>query len=291
MRPQVVLQYLLPHRFLSRLVLWGTRWTFAPWKNFLIDWIVRSYDVDLGEAANPDKADYRHFNAFFTRALRPGARPQPAAADAIACPADGRVSQSGAITAGRILQAKGQDFSVAELLGDDAKAAAYADGSFLTVYLSPRDYHRVHMPLAGELVETLHVPGRIFSVAPFAVTAIARVFARNERLVCHFQSGHGPFVVVLVGAMLVSGIETVWRGIEVPPYASKTIRRDYRGRGIRLGRGAEMGRFNMGSTAIVLIPARLGRFDATLQPEQAVQVGTLVGRLELSHNVTQIDNL
>lgn len=292
MRAAVALQTLLPHRFLSRLVLWATRWTWQPWKNFLIDRIVRSYHVDLTEAQNADLSTYPHFNAFFTRALKAGARPQPADSDAIACPADGRISQSGTIEAGRILQAKGHDFTCAELLGDADAASGYADGTFLTVYLSPRDYHRVHMPLAGELVETMHIPGRIFSVAPFAVESIPRVFARNERLVCHFRSEHGShFVVVLVGAMLVSGIETVWRGVEVPPYASKTTLRDYRGRGIRLERGAELGRFNMGSTVIVLLPARLGRFDATLRPQQPVRVGELVGRLEMSHNVTQFDNL
>lgn len=291
MRPTVFLQYLLPHRFLSRLVLWGTRWTFAPWKNFLIEQIVRNYGIDLAEAENSNIASYPHFNAFFTRSLKAGARPQATGADAILCPADGRISQSGTIEAGRLLQAKGQQFTAAELLGDAAAAAPYADGSFLTVYLSPRDYHRVHMPLAGELVETVHIPGRIFSVAPFAVAEIPRVFARNERLVCHFRTNQGPFAVVLVGAMLVSGIETVWRGVEVPPYASRITRRDWRGRGIHLARGAEMGRFNMGSTAIVLLPAPLGRFDPDLVPEQAVRVGGLVGRLELGHNVTQIDNL
>ena len=280
MRPLVLLQYLLPHRFLSRLVMWATRWTFAPWKNFLIGRIVRAYRVDLDEAQTADFADYRHFNAFFTRALKAGARPQATAPDAILCPADGRISQSGPITGGRVLQAKGQDFSVAELLADADAAAAFADGSFVTVYLSPRDYHRVHMPLAGELVETLHVPGRLFSVAPFAVSAIPRLFARNERLVCHFRGERGPFVVVLVGAMLVSGIETVWGGVEVPPYASDLTRRDWRGRGITLARGAEMGRFNMGSTAIVLLPAGLGRFDSTLAPEQAVRVGQRVGHLQ-----------
>ena len=280
MRPLVLLQYLLPHRLLSRLVMWATRWTFAPWKNFLIARIVRAYRVDLDEAQTADFADYRHFNAFFTRALKAGARPQASAPDAILCPADGRISQSGPISAGRVLQAKGQDFSVAELLADADAAVPFADGSFVTVYLSPRDYHRVHMPLAGELVETLHVPGRLFSVAPFAVSAIPRLFARNERLVCHFRGEHGPFVVVLVGAMLVSGIETVWGGVEVPPYASDLTRRDWRGRGITLARGAEMGRFNMGSTAIVLLPAGLGRFDPTLAPEQAVRVGQCVGRLQ-----------
>jgi len=276
--PAVLLQYVLPHRLLSRLVLWGTRWTFAPWKNFLIHRIVSAYNVDLGEAAEADPAAYAHFNAFFTRVLKPGARPQPEAADAILCPADGRISQSGAIGAGRILQAKGRDFSVAALLGDASAAAAYADGSFLTVYLSPRDYHRVHMPLAGELLETVHIPGRLFSVAPFAVDAIDGLFARNERLVCHFRGERGPFVVVLVGAMLVSGIETVWGGVEVPPYASRITRRDWRGRGIALARGAELGRFNMGSTAIVLLPPSVGRFDADLQPQQSVRVGMAIGR-------------
>jgi phosphatidylserine decarboxylase len=278
MRPALWLQYALPHRFLSRLVLWGTRWTFAPWKNFLIGRIVRAYDVNLAEAETADFAAWPHFNAFFTRALKPGARPQPADPAAIACPADGRISQSGTIRDGRILQAKGQSFSAAELLGDEAAAAPYRDGSFATVYLSPRDYHRVHMPLAGELVETVHIPGRLFSVAPFAVAGVPRLFARNERLVCHFQGEHGPFVVVLVGAMLVSGIGTVWRGVEVPPYASTITRRDYRGRGIRLERGAEMGRFNMGSTAIVLLPPAVGCFDATLVAEQPVKVGEAIGR-------------
>lgn len=282
MRAAILLQTLLPHRFLSRLVLWGTRWTFAPWKNFLINRIVRSYKVDLDEAKTADLDAYRHFNAFFTRELKPGARPQPADPDAIACPADGRISQSGPILAGRILQAKGQTFTAAELLGDAAAATPYADGSFMTVYLSPRDYHRVHMPLAGTLLETVHIPGRIFSVAPFAVAEIPRLFARNERLVCHFRNEHGPFAVVLVGAMLVSGIETVWGGVEVPPYASKVTRRDWRERAITLARGAEMGRFNMGSTAIVLLPAALGTFDPELVPEQPVRMGMAVGKQSAS---------
>lgn len=275
----VLLQHLAPHKLLSWIVRRATRWTFAPWKNFLIGRVVRSYRVDLDEAENPDPAAYPHFNAFFTRALKPGARPLPDRADAIACPADGRISQCGAIEAGRILQAKGRGYRVAELLGDDGAAAAYADGGFLTVYLSPRDYHRLHMPLDGELVETVHVPGRVFSVAPFAVDGIDRVFARNERLVCHFRHERGPFAVVLVGAMLVSGIETVWRGAEVPPYAARITRRDYRARRIRLSRGAEFGRFDMGSTAILLVSPALGRLRADLLPEQAVRVGEAVGQV------------
>lgn len=287
----VLLQHIAPQKFMSWIVRCATRWTFAPWKNFLIGRIVRSYRVDLAEAENPDPAAYPHFNAFFTRALKPGARPLPEDPDTLLCPADGRISQSGAIAAGRVLQAKGRDYSVAELLGDAAAAAVYADGAFLTVYLSPRDYHRLHMPLDGELVETIHVPGRLFSVAPFAVEGIDRVFARNERLVCHFSHERGPFAIVLVGAMLVSGIETVWRGVEVPPYASTITRRDYRGRGIRLTRGAELGRFNMGSTAIVLVPATLGRFAPELLPEQAVRVGETVGRLRTGQNVTSDDKM
>lgn len=279
MRPAVLLQYALPHRLLSRLVLWATRWTFAPWKDFLIRRVVAAYRVDLGEALDPDPRSYPHFNAFFTRALKPGARPQPADAAAVACPADGRVSQSGPIEAGRLLQAKGHPFTVADLLGDAGAAADYDGGSFVTVYLSPRDYHRVHMPIAGRLLATTHVPGRLFSVAPFAVAAIPNLFARNERLACRFQHADGPFAVVLVGAMLVSGIETTWSGVEVPPYANAIGHRDYAGRGIELARGAELGRFNMGSTVIVLLSRGLGRIADGLAPESPVQVGESIGRL------------
>jgi phosphatidylserine decarboxylase len=193
-------------------------------------------------------------------------------------PADGRISQAGAIRDGRILQAKGQDFSVAEFLADETAAAAYRDGCFATVYLSPRDYHRVHMPLDGELVETVHVPGRLFSVAPFAVECIPRLFARNERLLCHFRGTHGPFVVAMVGAMLVSGVETVWSGEEIPPYTRAIRRRDWRGHSIHLQRHAEMARFNMGSTVIVLMPAG-SRFEDSLQAGQAVRLGMRLGRV------------
>ena len=279
MRPAVALQYLLPHRFLSRLVHWGTRWTWKPWKNFLIRKVVATYKVDLAEAETADFAAYPNFNAFFTRALKAGARPPDPDPDAILSPADGRISQAGAIDHGRIFQAKGFDFGTGELLADDARAAPFHDGSFATIYLSPRDYHRVHMPLAGELVETAHVPGRIFGVAPFAVDAIPRLFARNERLVCHFESALGPFAVVLVGAMLVSGVATVWDGVAIPPYASAIVRRDYRSRGIWLKRGAELGRFEMGSTVIVLLPARLGRISAQLLPEQFVKMGQKIGTM------------
>ena len=322
MRAAVAAQYLVPHKLLTRIVRWATRRTFRPWKNFLIRLIVKKYNVDLDEAESADIHAYRDFNAFFTRALKPGARPLDPDPDAVLCPADGRISQAGAIEQGRIFQAKGFDFGTGELLGDDAQAAAYHDGSFMTVYLSPRDYHRVHMPLAGELVETVHIPGHLFSVAPLPVASIPRLFARNERLVCHFESALGPFVVVLVGAMLVSGVATVWDGVAIPrlfarnerlvchfdsalgpfavvlvgamlvsgvatvwddvaipPYAREIVRRDWRGRGVWLKRGAELGRFEMGSTVIVLLPSRLGRFSTDLEAGQALRVGQKIGTL------------
>lgn len=257
----------------------ATRWTWPPWKNFLIGELVARYGVDLDEALDSDPAGYRNFNAFFTRALKPGARPMPDATDAIVSPADGFISQVGSIMSGRIVQAKRHEFSVAELLGDASIANRYTDGSFLTVYLSPRDYHRVHMPMRGRLIETLHVPGRIFSVQPFAIDAIPRLFARNERLVCHFESDFGPFVVVLVGALLVSGIQTVWGGVEVPPYASRPKQLDYSDRKILLARGEELGRFNMGSTVIMLLPNGSGWLDVDLSQRHAVRVGECIGNL------------
>jgi phosphatidylserine decarboxylase len=272
----VLLQYILPHRALSRLVYWATRWTFAPWKNWLIGTIVRNYKVNMIEAVQPDPLAYQHFNAFFTRKLRSDARLADTDQAALLCPADGRVSQSGAIIDGRIFQAKGHDYTAAELLGDEAAAAPYRNGLFVNVYLSPRDYHRVHMPLAGRLKETVHVPGRIFSVAPFAVEAIPRLFARNERLVCHFEGEHGPFVLVMVGAILVSSVATVWDGLVIPPYASAIRRKSFAGQNITLERFAEMARFNMGSTVILLMPAGMTTLD-TLQPQQPVQVGQRIG--------------
>lgn len=274
---KVFLQYILPHRALSRVVYWATRWTFRPWKNWLIGTIVRNYQVDMTEAAQPDPGAYEHFNAFFTRALKPGARAPDADPAALLCPADGRISQAGDIVDGRIFQAKGQSFTAAELLGDEAAAAPFRNGRFVTVYLSPRDYHRVHMPLAGTLRETVHVPGRIFSVAPFAVEAIPRLFARNERLACHFEGEHGPFAVVLVGAILVSSVSTVWDGLVIPPYAPGIRCKSFAGQNIQLERFAEMGRFNMGSTVIVLLPPGSAALDP-LVPQQAVKVGERLGK-------------
>ena len=192
-------------------------------------------------------------------------------------PADGKMSQCGRIEAGRIFQAKGQSFTAAELLGDEAAALPFADGWFANIYLSPRDYHRVHMPWSGTLTETLHVPGRLFSVAPWAVRAIPRLFARNERLVCHFDTDFGPMCMVMVGALLVSGVETVWNGVNIPAYRSDPNRLDFRGRQIRLQRFAEMARFNYGSTVIVLFPKDAIALDATAS-EAPTRLGQRMGR-------------
>ncbi|MGH8113620.1 MAG: archaetidylserine decarboxylase, partial [Rhodanobacteraceae bacterium] len=212
------------------------------------------------------------------RALREGARRAEGDAATVVSPADGRISQIGRIADGRILQAKCRHYTVGELIADDATADNYREGRFATIYLSPRDYHRVHMPLDGKLIETVHVPGRLFSVAPGPVADIPHLFARNERLVCHFEGTQGPFVVAMVGAILVSGITTVWNGPEVPPYAQVVTRHDWRGHGIRLARLAEMAHFEMGSTVIVLLPTA-GRFDPKFVSEAHVQVGQRLGDL------------
>jgi phosphatidylserine decarboxylase len=254
MSPAVFIQYVLPHRLLSHLARALAYSRFEPWKNWLIRLAVRKFDINLAEAADPEPGNYASFNAFFTRALKPGARSADAGPASLLMPADGKMSQIGRIEAGRIFQAKGQSFTAAELLGDEAAALPFADGWFANIYLSPRDYHRVHMPWTGILTETLHVPGRLFSVAPWAVRQVPRLFARNERLVCHFDTDFGPMCMVMVGALLVSGVETVWNGVNIPAYASRPWRLDFRGKAIRLDRFAEMARFNYGSTVIMLFP-------------------------------------
>jgi len=273
MSPVTALTYVLPHRLLSSLARRLAYSTNRAVKQWLIDTVTRKFGVDLGEAAEPDPTAYPSFNAFFTRALKPGARTPDADPRALLMPADGHISQCGPIVDGRIFQAKGQGFTAAELLGSEADAAPFRDGSFATVYLSPRDYHRVHMPWTGTLRETVHVPGRLFSVGTDAVASVPRLFARNERLVCHFDTDFGPMVQVMVGALLVSGVETVWGGVEIPAYGDAITRKDYRGRGITLERFAEMARFNYGSTVIVLLPKGAATLAPTLHAESPVRLG------------------
>ena len=267
------LTHVLPHRLLSsaaRRLAYSDHPRLSRW---LIDTVVRRFGVDLEEAAHSDPAAYSTFNAFFTRPLREGARVADPDPRAILMPADGRISQCGPIEGGRIFQAKGQGFTAAELLGEDAAAAPYADGLFATVYLSPRDYHRVHMPWSGRLLRTVHVPGRLFSVGPNAVAKVPRLFARNERLVCHFETDFGPMAVVMVGALLVSGVETVWSGEEIPAYGHRVAARDYADADIGLERFAEMARFNYGSTVIVLLPPGVAALAPGLGAETPVRLG------------------
>ena len=273
MSPLTALTYVLPHRALSSLARALAYSTNPSLKQWLIDTVTRKFGVDLSEAAEPDPNAYPTFNAFFTRALKPGARLPDPDSNALLMPADGHISQCGDIVDGRIFQAKGQAYTTAELLGSEADAAPFADGVFATVYLSPRDYHRVHMPWAGTLRETVHVPGRLFSVGTDAVASVPRVFARNERLAFHFDTEFGPMVQVMVGALLVSGVETVWSGVEIPAYADAITRKDYRGKGIALERFAEMARFNYGSTVIVLLPRGAAMLAAGLAAETPVRLG------------------
>ena len=278
------LTYVLPHRLMSSLARRLAYSTHPRLSRWLIDTVSRRFGVDLGEAADPDPRSYRTFNAFFTRSLRPGARAPDPDPRALLMPADGHISQCGAIGGeggerGRIFQAKGRSFTTAELLGDEEAARAFDGGLFATVYLSPRDYHRVHMPWRGRLRETVHVPGRLFSVGPDAVRGVPRLFARNERLVCRFDTDFGPMVSVMVGALLVSGVETVWSGEEIPRYADCITVKDYRGQEIVLERFEEMARFNYGSTVIVLLPPRVAELAAGLGAESPVRLGQALARL------------
>lgn len=276
----VLAQYPLPHHGLSRLLGHCTRCRNRTFKNLFIRAAVKLFGVNLDEAAAPDLDAYGCFNEFFTRPLRPGIRPVAAEPDAVAAPADGTVSQCGRITDGRLFQAKGRDYRLVELLGGDAeRAAPFLGGSFATIYLSPKDYHRLHMPLAGTLREMVHVPGRLFSVNNATTRRVPNLFARNERVAAIFDTEAGPMALVLVGAMFVASIETVWHGVVTPP-AGKFLRLwDYREAPISLGRGAEMGRFNMGSTIVVLFGPDAVEWRDSLAPGAATRVGAAIGRI------------
>ena len=275
-------QYLLPHHALSRLMLAATRCETRWWKQLLIDNFRRHYGVSLDAALLTDARDYPSFNAFFTRALRADARPVVSDTGSIACPIDGRIGQVGTIQGDRIFQAKGRDYSLLELLGGETDLAArFTDGRFATLYLSPRDYHRIHMPLSGRLTESVYVPGRLFSVAPHTVRTVPRVFARNERLVTVFETAAGPMAMVLVGALFVACIETVWAGVVTPPRGYRIRRQNFGNStpAIQLQRGAEMGRFNMGSTVILLFGGRRVEWREDLAAECLLCMGETIGRL------------
>jgi phosphatidylserine decarboxylase len=268
------LQYPLPHHVLSRLTHRLTRVTHRGLKDWAINDFVRRFGVDMSEAAQPDTSVYPTFNAFFTRTLRPGARPIASGAKDVASPVDGAVSQIGAIEGGRVFQAKGQGFTTLELLGGDADAAGRFDGGgFATLYLSPKDYHRIHMPVDGALTRMIHVPGRLFSVNPATARAVPRLFARNERVACLFDTAAGPLALVMVGALNVASIETVWAGEVTPPQRSRVQSWDYDAGKIKLAKGEEAGRFNMGSTVILLFAKDRIRWDADYAPASPVRMG------------------
>jgi len=275
-------QHLLPHHALSRIVHAATRSTRLPGLRLaFMRWFVRNYGVALDEAVEPALAAYPTFNAFFTRALRPGVRPIAGGADAFACPADSRVSQTGRIADGRIFQAKGRGFSATELLGGDpARAAPFDAGAFATLYLSPRDYHRVHMPLDGELAEMVHVPGRLFSVNPPTTRGVDRLFARNERVAFLFDTAAGRLAYVMVGALFVSSVETVWAGEVTPPMGREVRRWRYAPGAHRFRKGDELARFNMGSTVILLTEPGRVAWDEFLAPDAALRVGQRIGAVQ-----------
>lgn len=280
----IALQRLVPQHWLSRAagVLAQSKEPLV--KNTFIRWFVKHYQVDMSQAQEENPLAYANFNAFFTRALKPGMRPVCADNNAVACPADGAISQLGHIENGRVFQAKGQSYSVLELLGgDEATANCFNAGEFATIYLSPRDYHRVHMPFGGKLTKMTHVPGDLFSVNTVTAAEVPRLFARNERVVCHFQTAAGPMVVVLVGAMIVASIETVWAGL-VTPIKKRVRTTEYGSKSaeIRLEKGDEMGRFLLGSTAIVLFPKDTVSWDAELIANSTVRMGQQIGSLTRS---------
>ena len=275
----VALQRVLPKIWLSRTI-GRVAESRRPWlKNMLIRAAISHFNINFDEAASTELADYEHFNAFFTRALREGARPIHAAPEAIVSPADGIISQFGEIDDGELIQAKGVHYSAAQLLGCDASAEHYRGGEFATVYLSPRDYHRVHMPCDGKLVRSRYIPGELFSVNEKTATGLANLFVRNERLVCEFDSERGPFALVLVGAMLVAGIETVWGGDEQPgPGAVRE--RDHSAENHTFARGDEIGRFKFGSTVIALFPDDRLDWLNIIEPGCAVLMGEQIASEE-----------
>ena len=274
-RFSVLPQYLFPKQALTTFAGRIANARAGRLTTALIRWFVGHYGVDMAEAANPDIGSYATFNEFFTRALRPGARPL-AQADYV-CPVDGAISQFGAIDDNRIVQAKDHNYSVVALVGGDGDLAAqFRHGSFATLYLSPRDYHRVHMPCDGRLKRMIFVPGALFSVNPITTRGVPGLFARNERVVCVFDAALGPFVLVLVGATIVGSIETVWHGIVNPPGAREVREWQYQPGDRLFGKGDEMGRFSLGSTIVVLFPKEMLEFNPGWSPAREVRLGEMM---------------
>ncbi len=275
-RLAVLPQYLLPKRALTVFAGQVAGWRGGAFTTALIRWFVRRYRVNMVEAANPDISSYPSFNEFFTRPLRAGARPLAKAP--FICPVDGAISQFGAIAADQVFQAKGHSYSTTALVGgDDQLAAQFQNGSFATLYLSPRDYHRIHMPCDGALRRMIYVPGDLFSVNPTTARGVPGLFARNERVVCVFDSANGPFVLTLVGATIVGSMATVWHGLVNPPRSAKVREWHYEPGQVSLKQGEEMGRFLLGSTVVMLFPANTLKFNSQWSPAKAIRLGEVMG--------------
>ncbi len=271
------LLYPLPHHAISRLIFWLTRCE-TRMAQPVMRWYSKRYGVDMSEAKHYDFASYKSFNAFFTRELKHTARLVAADEQSIACPVDGTVSQAGGIHNGQLFQVKGRTYSLLQLLGGESQdAAPFTDGKFATLYLSPRDYHRIHMPVSATLTKMLHVPGRLFSVAPHTVRNVPNLFARNERVVALFNSSAGSIAIILVGAINVAAIETTWFGLVTPPTRNSVSRWEFHeDEAVTLKKGDEMGRFNMGSTVILLMQSNAA-FNDKMKPAGKIKMGESIG--------------
>jgi len=274
-------QYLAPQHLLSRAAGKVAECEIPSFKNAVISWFIDKYGVNMSEAALQSPDDFKHFNDFFTRELREDARTIDESPDAIISPVDGAISQLGSINQGQVFQAKGQSFSIVELLGGDTKRAEpFIGGDFATIYLSPKDYHRIHMPCKGTLREMVYIPGKLFSVNPVTAENVPRLFARNERVAAIFDTEFGPMAMVLVGAMIVASIETVWSGLVAP------LKRDVKStsygqyENITLEKGQEMGRFKLGSTVVLAFPQDTTEFIESLKATTGVQMGQTFGQIK-----------
>ncbi|PHQ81413.1 MAG: phosphatidylserine decarboxylase [Coxiella sp. (in: Bacteria)] len=276
---QVWLQKLIPQHALSRLMGCFGNCTNATYKNWMIAKFIKAYGVDMSEALNEDPKSYACFNEFFTRPLKPGQRDFDKPDDVIISPADGAISEFGPIQQGQLLQAKGNAYSLEALVADKDAAADFQNGTFMTIYLSPKDYHRVHMPFGGTLTKMTYVPGSLFSVNEAAVDGVPGLFARNERAVCLFDTEIGPMAVIMVGAMIVASIHTVWAGQAAPQRSRHLTEWNYEDQELTLDRGAEMGFFQMGSTAIILFPENTMQFLDSLNVSDSIRLGDPLGTL------------
>ena len=286
---RIGLLFALPHHLISRLVYLITRLR-GPFVQPMIRWFIRKFDVDMSDATYENIKAYKTFNEFFTRDLKSGTRPVVAGKNMLASPVDGIVSEAGKIEQGHIFQAKGHHYTTVELLGgDQTMAGFFKNGRFATIYLAPNNYHRLHMPLDAQLKKMIHVPGRLFSVAPWTVRSIPRIFARNERVICLFATGAGPLAMVMIGAINVAAIETVWSGLVTPPKGKKVTDHDYSHTTKRYSKGEEMGRVNMGSTVRLLTAGNV-EWLSKVRANQSVKMGELIGHFPVPKKPAQSTN-